>query len=250
MKFGLAVSIILHAAGGFLLVMGANVAAPDTEMLVSIVPEASAESSGIERRIAAAPAGGETARTEERARIRRVAIPAPLPTKTRAASMPATKRRHTLAPAPDTANATDAPGGMKSEAEPAPSAAAETGTGRAAREPADQSDADGDAGEAIPVASQNPKYAKYLSIVRELVDRNWTDVLGRKTDGTVVIEFTIAKSGALERAVIRRASGSLNLDQAALSAVQKTEPFPRIPDTVRRRQSLRLTMLFLYHTTE
>jgi periplasmic protein TonB len=47
--------------------------------------------------------------------------------------------------------------------------------------------------------------------------------------GTVVVSFTISRSGGLAGRRVARSSGSSTLDSAALSIVARAEPFPPIP---------------------
>lgn len=52
--------------------------------------------------------------------------------------------------------------------------------------------------------------------------------------GTVTVSFTISASGGVSGVRIVKGSGSPVLDDAAVSAVQKAEPFPKIPEAANR----------------
>lgn len=52
--------------------------------------------------------------------------------------------------------------------------------------------------------------------------------------GTVTVSFTISASGGVASARIVKGSGSPELDEAALNAVRRAEPFPKIPEAANR----------------
>jgi protein TonB len=52
--------------------------------------------------------------------------------------------------------------------------------------------------------------------------------------GTVTVSFTVSASGGVSAVRIAKGSGSPVLDEAAISAVQKAEPFPKIPEGANR----------------
>lgn len=118
----------------------------------------------------------------------------------------------------------------------------------------DGAGADEDAGETIPITSMNEKYRGYLGSIYRIVNERWTDPRSRNSrdlrQGRTVAEFVIAKSGALERVEITWPSGHGDLDAAVAAAITASSPFPRIPDTIRKRESLRLKITFFYHTDQ
>jgi TonB family protein len=82
---------------------------------------------------------------------------------------------------------------------------------------------------------------RYAIQVRAALARNKPDGHGRR--GTATITFAIAPTGKLSFARVSAASGNAGLDQAALSAVQRTS-FPRPPDSMTESQ---LTYVVPFH---
>ncbi len=62
-----------------------------------------------------------------------------------------------------------------------------------------------------------------------------------KTNGTAVIRFAIAPSGALQSVSIAQSSGSAGLDQAALKVVSRAAPFPAPPPGARRNFAIKIS---------
>lgn len=57
-----------------------------------------------------------------------------------------------------------------------------------------------------------------------------TDGRGRKYTGTVVVRFRVARDGAIVDARVLQSRGA-GLDEAALAALWRSEPLPRVPDS-------------------
>lgn len=66
-----------------------------------------------------------------------------------------------------------------------------------------------------------------------------------KQQGTVVLLFSLAKSGKVTASSIKKSSGNALLDQAALAMLAKADPLPAIPDSM-SRESLTLAIPIEY----
>ncbi len=93
-------------------------------------------------------------------------------------------------------------------------------------------------------------FRPYLVQVLAAVRRNWFAVypeaarLGQR--GQVVLEFAIAKQGAVTRVVFDGQSGAKALDQAAVAAISASNPLPPLP-TEYRGDRIVLAMTFQYN---
>jgi len=92
----------------------------------------------------------------------------------------------------------------------------------------------------------NPYLLRILSLVR----RNWYSVipeiarLGKQ--GRVVLEFSILRNGNVPDLILRGSSGTDSLDQAALSSIHLSAPFPPLPAEF-PGQDIRLRFIYLYN---
>lgn len=89
----------------------------------------------------------------------------------------------------------------------------------------------------IAQAFGNAAESNYKGKVRSKVQRHFrypksADRAG--LSGTVTVSFIISASGGVSGVRIVKGSGSPVLDDAAVSAVQKAEPFPKIPQAANR----------------
>jgi len=89
----------------------------------------------------------------------------------------------------------------------------------------------------VAQAFGNAAESNYKGKVRSKVQRHFrypksADRAG--VSGTVTVSFTISASGGVSSARIVKGSGSPVLDEAALNAVRKAEPFPKIPEGANR----------------
>lgn len=93
-------------------------------------------------------------------------------------------------------------------------------------------------------------FRPYLLQVLAAVRRNWFAVypeaarLGQK--GQVVLQFAIAKQGAVAKVVFSTESGAKALDQAAVAAISASNPLPPLPVEFKGDRVV-LQMTFLYN---
>jgi protein TonB len=71
--------------------------------------------------------------------------------------------------------------------------------------------------------------------------------IGAVASGTVVVSFTLSKSGAVSSAKILRSSGEAELDESVLAAVRRAAPFPKTPPGTRAAQR-RFVIPFLFQS--
>ena len=84
----------------------------------------------------------------------------------------------------------------------------------------------------VSLDTQEFRYLSYFSKVKERIEMNWNyPMLAqiRGEQGELLLRFTIARTGDVERVALLRSSGHSLLDEAAISAVRKASPFPPIP---------------------
>lgn len=89
----------------------------------------------------------------------------------------------------------------------------------------------------VAQAFGNAAESNYKGKVRSRVQRYFR--FPRSADraglgGTVTVSFTVSASGGVSGIRIVKGSGSPVLDEAAINAVRKAEPFPRIPEAANR----------------
>jgi protein TonB len=70
---------------------------------------------------------------------------------------------------------------------------------------------------------------------------------GAAASGTVVVSFTLSKSGTVSAAKILRSSGEAELDESVLAAVRRAAPFPKTPPGARAAQR-RFVIPFLFRS--
>ncbi len=98
--------------------------------------------------------------------------------------------------------------------------------------------------------TQGVDFGPYLSRVVINVKRNWYSVIPITAQmgqqGRVAIVFEIIKDGSVPQVRLVGSSGSEPLDRAALSAINMSNPFPRLPDEFTGNH-LVLQFIFLYN---
>lgn len=90
----------------------------------------------------------------------------------------------------------------------------------------------------VPFETPDPQYRAYFNQVREKIKAPWIYPRpegDQGIEGEVLIEFHIAKDGRLEFVELRHSSRRQALNDAALTAVKKAQPFPPVPDAVAKR---------------
>ena len=78
----------------------------------------------------------------------------------------------------------------------------------------------------------------YFIRVQEQIAAKWGFPLAAGKsglEGDLLLELRIAKDGSLDRVWLLRSSGVSAFDEAALTAVQGTQPFPPVPDEVAKQ---------------
>ncbi len=98
--------------------------------------------------------------------------------------------------------------------------------------------------------TQGVDFGPYLARVVYSVKRNWYSVIPITAQmgqqGRVAIVFEIVKDGSVPQIRLVGSSGSEPLDRAALSAINMSNPFPRLPDEFTGNH-LVLQFIFLYN---
>lgn len=88
----------------------------------------------------------------------------------------------------------------------------------------------------VSLTEGNSPYRDYLVAVKRKIESHWDypgEALDRGTGGTVVLEFTIASTGALEDTRVLEPSGETTLDREALRVIHAAAPFRPLPDAFR-----------------
>jgi len=83
------------------------------------------------------------------------------------------------------------------------------------------------------VRLDNPAFDSpfYINLVLTKVNNNWLDPLPTtKAHLTVTVYFRILRSGKINDLKVENSSGSPVFDQAAVQAINLSEPFPPLPD--------------------
>lgn len=83
--------------------------------------------------------------------------------------------------------------------------------------------------------------AVYLNGVRDALSRRWYN--GTKTNPPPIVQFDVAADGRVSGVILERTSGNLEVDRAALAAVQRASPFDPLPRDFPRGQ-VRFHVLF------
>lgn len=90
----------------------------------------------------------------------------------------------------------------------------------------------------------------YLVKVLASVRRNWFAVIPESArfgrPGRTVIQFAIAREGAVPKLVIATPSGTEAFDRAAVASISASNPFPPLPTEFKGNQ-IRLQFVFKYN---
>jgi TonB family protein len=94
----------------------------------------------------------------------------------------------------------------------------------------------------VSLTEGNSPYRDYLVAVKRKIEHQWSypdEALERGAGGTVVLEFAIAATGALEGSRVLEPSGESVLDREALRVIHAAAPFKPLP------LAFRLTRLYV-----
>lgn len=88
----------------------------------------------------------------------------------------------------------------------------------------------------------NTEVQRFAGLIQNKVDKNW--IVDENINKTLQVEIKIVikKDGTIESASIQKSSGNSILDRSALTAVQKSAPFP-VPDSVEVFNQMRILQL-------
>jgi TonB family protein len=95
---------------------------------------------------------------------------------------------------------------------------------------------DGQANGPVSLNTSDPKYATYVTKIRQYIESEWQypdAALRYGLQGKLTLEFTIQSNGQLESLKLVRSSGSSLLDEEALRAIKAAAPFPPIPPWIK-----------------
>ena len=87
-------------------------------------------------------------------------------------------------------------------------------------------------GDRLDIDTKEYRYMGYFSGMRKSIELVWVypaEAARRGIQGTVAVEFTIEKSGAVKKIKVARSSGSKSLDDAIIAAIKDAQPFAPLP---------------------
>ncbi|MBF0263512.1 MAG: TonB family protein, partial [Magnetococcales bacterium] len=85
----------------------------------------------------------------------------------------------------------------------------------------------------VNLDNPEPRFTTYFTRLKERIEQGWSYPAAAKREqlsGTLVMRFTIQRSGAITDIRIERPSGEAMLDEAALRAVRQLHPFLPLPE--------------------
>ena len=98
---------------------------------------------------------------------------------------------------------------------------------------------------AWPVVAEQPSDRAYVKAVMDRIRANWVYPRNQNIEGETRIEFHLETDGRLTYIELLRSSGTKILDEAALTAVKLSPPFPPVPDSL-CKNTLGMTGTFRY----
>ncbi len=90
-------------------------------------------------------------------------------------------------------------------------------------------------------------YEEYLVRIAGIIQRNWSFTPRLIRAGTVVeayVALTIQPGGSVSNVTFDRKSVSEYFNDTVLKAIEKSSPLPPVPEEVRRREALRIGLVF------
>jgi TonB family protein len=94
-----------------------------------------------------------------------------------------------------------------------------------------------DPAEPVALDTGDPRYAPYLTLVRDKIRSNWRyPCITNASTGAceywsaaLDIEFGILNTGTVQYVDVKKSSGSAVYDDAAVAAIKSSSPFPEVP---------------------
>jgi len=105
-----------------------------------------------------------------------------------------------------------------------------------------------DEGGAVALDSADPGFRPYLLGVKRRIRERWGEPATTRAAaarGSLLVEFTLTRSGRLAETSVRETSGLPELDRAALDALARSAPFEPLPASI-AGGSLRIRARFVY----
>jgi TonB family protein len=105
-----------------------------------------------------------------------------------------------------------------------------------------------DEGVAVSLDSADPRFRPYLLGVKRRIGERWGEPDPGRAEaarGSLLVEFTLTRSGRLATTAVREPSGYPDLDRAALEALARAAPFEPLPAQI-AGASLRIRARFIY----
>ena len=97
-----------------------------------------------------------------------------------------------------------------------------------------------------PVADVSDfKYDYYLNVIREKVDKRWSQPRKYTQIKQTLVEFIIHRSWEIDNIAVAETSGDYYFDQTAIRAVSLANPFPQLPRGY-REETLRIRYRFIF----
>src|SRR5262245_27444449 len=94
-------------------------------------------------------------------------------------------------------------------------------------------------------------FESYMKQITDRVRRSWysgiPDSARNGQMGRVVVVFTILRDGSTQDMKLARSSGADSLNQASIVAIERSGPFPKLPDDF-RDSHIDVQFTFLYNT--
>lgn len=103
-------------------------------------------------------------------------------------------------------------------------------------------------GDSIDLSTTKFRYIGYFTNLRKQIEMTWvypTLAARNGKQGSVFLEFTIAKNGKASKIKVLRSSGYRILDESIVQAIREASPFAPLPQSI-GKERLRITGTFYY----